>query len=261
MGKGGNIQIATGSLLVTNGAGVSSGTGGLGDAGNITINARDKVAIEGFGSSTAMISRVTSNAVGNETVGNAGNIRITTGELLLKDGGGIKAFSGGQRNGGNINLDVVNTTTFDGFSSSGLASSADSFTVGSEADAGNIQLQTGSLFLTNGGQLNTNMLGAGGNAGNITINARDIVSFDGVGKRQFSNASSAVINAVGNGGDIRINAKALLLTNGAGINRTLSITELVNKTPTPVFIETKKGDSLDWKMLANILACGGTQNF
>jgi filamentous hemagglutinin family protein len=288
VGKGGNIQITTGSLLLTNGAGVSSDTIGRGDGGNITISARDRVAIEGFGG-----SGVTSTAVGNETiqtVGNAGDIRITTGELLLKNGGSIKAFNGAQGKGGNITLDVANTTTFDGFNAFGLPSSADSFVGGSSNDAGNIQLKTGSLFLINGGQINTSIVGDGGNAGkitivgrdrisidgvasnvasvdgrffdvsglnsslgsgegrggdieittgsfsltngaglststngrgnagNITINARDTVSFDGVGKRQFSNASSTVANAVGNGGDIRINAKALFLTNGAGIN-------------------------------------------
>lgn len=291
MGKGGNIQIATGSLLVTNGAAVSSGTSALGDAGNITINARDKVAIQGFGSSTA-ISHVGSTAVGNKTIGNAGNIRITTGELLLKDGGGIKTFSDGQGNAGNIDLDVGNTATFDGFSTFGILSGASSSTAGSKADAGNIQLKTGSLFLTNGGQMNTAIVGAGGNAGkitivardrinidgvanvpsvdgrfidavsglksglfsgegrggdieittgsfsltngaelstttngrgnagNITINARDTVSFDGVGKSKISNASSVVtdVDIVGNGGDIRVNAKALFLTNGARIN-------------------------------------------
>ncbi len=207
VGKGGNIQIATGSLLVTNGAGVSSDTSGRGDAGNITINARDKVAIEGFGfgGSMAIKSFVTSTAVGDGSIGNAGNIRITTGELLLKDGGGIDAFSGGSGKGGNINLDVGNTTTFDG------SSGAKTFVVGSKADAGNIELKTGSLFLTNGGQMSTAIAGAGGNAGKITIVARESISIDGA----ISDLTSSLLSGEGRGGDIEITTGSLSLTNGA----------------------------------------------
>ncbi len=207
VGKSGNIQIATGSLLVTNGAGVSSGTSGRGDAGNITINARDKVAIEGFGGSMAIKSFVTSTA-GDGSIGNAGNIRITTGELLLKDGGGIQAFTGGQGKGGNINLDVGNTTTFDG------SSGASTFVIGSKADAGNIELKTGSLFLTNGGQMSTAIGGAGGNAGKITIVAREIISIDGA----ISGLKSRLLSGEGRGGDIEITTGSLSLTNGAELS-------------------------------------------
>jgi hypothetical protein len=54
------------------------------------------VSLEGFGGSVSF-SRVSSNASSpdNNIVGNAGDIRITTGTLLLKDGGSITAFNGG----------------------------------------------------------------------------------------------------------------------------------------------------------------------
>jgi large exoprotein involved in heme utilization and adhesion len=43
IGNAGGINITTGSLLVTNGARVNATTSGQGNAGNITINARDTV--------------------------------------------------------------------------------------------------------------------------------------------------------------------------------------------------------------------------
>jgi large exoprotein involved in heme utilization and adhesion len=116
----------------------------------------------------------------NNGVANAGNIQITTGELLFKDGGNITAFNSGQGNAGNIILDVANTTTFDGFSANtGLPSAANTFAIDGNGNAGNIQLKTGSLFLTNGGLINTSASGTG-NSGKITIDARDRISIDGI---------------------------------------------------------------------------------
>ncbi|MDZ7953307.1 hypothetical protein [Nostoc sp. DedQUE09] len=44
-GKGGDIEITTGSFSITNGANISGDTAGRGNAGNITINARDTVSV------------------------------------------------------------------------------------------------------------------------------------------------------------------------------------------------------------------------
>lgn len=44
-GKGGNINIKTGNLSVTNRAVLSTTTYGNGDAGNITIEARNNVSL------------------------------------------------------------------------------------------------------------------------------------------------------------------------------------------------------------------------
>lgn len=46
-GNAGNINITTGSLSVTNGANLSANTNGLGNAGNVTIRARDTVSFVG----------------------------------------------------------------------------------------------------------------------------------------------------------------------------------------------------------------------
>jgi large exoprotein involved in heme utilization and adhesion len=50
VGKGGDIEITTGSLLLTNGGGLSANTFGQGDAGSVFIRARDIVRFDGMGS-------------------------------------------------------------------------------------------------------------------------------------------------------------------------------------------------------------------
>ncbi|MEH2000635.1 MAG: filamentous hemagglutinin N-terminal domain-containing protein [Nostoc sp.] len=224
VGKAGNIQVTTGSLSVTNGAEISSFTAGVGNAGDITINARDNVTFSGFGGREKDGSTVSSFGT-NNAIGNGGDIRITTSNLLLKDGGRLNASNGEQGNGSNIFLDVGNTITFDGIGGNGLSSGVT--TEGYNGNAGNIQIETGSLFLTNGGTISSSHSGEKGNGGNITINARDTVKIDGVVKGVTLNSGkiidaksglfSYLLSGEGKGGDIEITTGSLSVTNGATI--------------------------------------------
>ncbi|MBD2517185.1 filamentous hemagglutinin N-terminal domain-containing protein [Nostoc sp. FACHB-973] len=220
VGRAGNIQVTTGSLSVTNAATISSYTDGVGNAGNITINARDNVTFSGFGSRLKSGS-LASSYVGSNAIGNGGDIRITAGNLLLKDGGQLNTNSFGQGNGGNIFIDVGNTITFDGIDGNGLPSTAS--TAASNGNAGNIKIETGSLSLTNGANIFSIHPEGEGNAGNITINARDTVIIDGALKGvTFSNVigglSSSLLSGEGKGGDIEITTGSLSVTNGASLS-------------------------------------------
>ncbi|OYD88330.1 hypothetical protein CDG77_24330 [Nostoc sp. 'Peltigera membranacea cyanobiont' 213] len=224
VGKAGNIQVTTGSLSVTNGAEISSFTAGVGNAGNITINARDNVTLSGFGGRMKYGSTLSTFGIEN-AIGNGGDIRITASNLLLKDGGQLNASNGGQGNGGNIFLDVGNTITFDGIGGDGLSSRATMEAY--NGNAGNIQIETGSLFFTNGGAISSSHDGGKGNGGNISINARDTVNFDGVVKGvtlsigKIIDAKSGLFSLLasgeGKGGDIEITTGSLSVTNGATI--------------------------------------------
>ncbi|OKH45762.1 hypothetical protein NIES2101_25950 [Calothrix sp. HK-06] len=216
-GKGGDIQITTGSLKVTNGAQIATNTNGNGNAGNITINARDTVTFEGFVNKQILYNSQVSSSVGSAAVGNGGDIRISGNTLLFKDGGLVQAISGGQGNAGNIFLNARNNITFNGVTSSGLPSIANTNASGN-GNGGNIQLVTGSLFLTSGGEIVSSMAGKG-NAGNITIDARDIV-IDGsnVIGANSGLTSNLLTNAEGKGGDIQITTNTLKVTNGGVIN-------------------------------------------
>lgn len=223
VGKAGNIQVTTGSLSVTNGANISGTTAGVGNAANITINARNNVTVSGFGGRIKLGSQVSTEGIRN-AIGNGGDIRISANNLLLKDGGRLGAINGGQGNAGNIFLDVGNTITLDGIGGSGLPSNANTLT--SNGNAGNIQIETGSLFLTNGGEISSSHQEGKGNGGNITINARDTVKIDGVVKDVTlstgqidisSGLFSSLLSGEGKGGDIEITTGSLFVTNGAVI--------------------------------------------
>ncbi|MEM6403458.1 MAG: S-layer family protein, partial [Cyanobacteria bacterium P01_D01_bin.116] len=221
VGNGGDIQITTGVLSVTNGAKISANTSGQGDAGNITLNVRDQVNFDGFDTNTGFFSQV-STLVDSNGVGNGGDIRVNTGELLLKNGANILTVNSGKGNAGDIFLDVRDTITFDGRSSNTFLGSS-IFRIPSAAssyadngNAGNIEVKTGSLFLTNGGLINAGAFPDENssdiaNGGNIIINARDTIKFDGAS----SGLNSTLLRGTGKGGDIQITTGSLSVTNGA----------------------------------------------
>jgi filamentous hemagglutinin family protein len=209
VGKAGDIHIATGSLNLTNGAFLSSGTLGKGDAGNITIDARDSVIFDSGSSASSIV-------VGNRAIGKGGNIRVTTGSLSLANGASLSTNVLGQGEAGNITVEARDKVSLEGAGGDSLTGIFSSLLTGGVGKGGDIRVTTGSLSVTNGASLDANTAGRG-NGGNITINARDTVTFDGVGNVEFpgSAASTSVgSNAVGNGGNIEVTARALSLTNG-----------------------------------------------
>ncbi|MEH1909460.1 beta strand repeat-containing protein [Nostoc sp.] len=215
-GKGGDIEITTGSLSVTNGAFISGATNGQGNGGNITINARDTVTLDG-GENGLFASVGTSAA--NNSVGNAGDIRINARELFLKNGGGLTAFSSGQGNGGNIFIDTRNAVIIDGISGKKATGVSSSLFAGGVGKGGDIQIKTNSLTLSNGGLLAASSLGKG-NAGDIIINAGDAIGIDGVGSNGSSSGVFTTLEgeAEGRGGNINLTTGSLFLTNGGIVN-------------------------------------------
>ncbi len=209
VGKGGDINITAGSVSLTNGTQLVSSTFGPGDAGSVTITARDSVSLSG--SSTVY------NTVEQGGVGNGGNITITTGSLSLTDGSQLQALTDGQGDAGNVTIVARDNVFLSGVDkdrfASGIFNTAERGGIG---NAGGINITTGSLLLTDGAQLLSTTAGRG-NAGSVTITARDTVSLGGRLVRGFYSSifSNVEPKAVGNGGDINITTGSLSLIDDA----------------------------------------------
>jgi filamentous hemagglutinin family protein len=227
IGNGGDIRIATDSLSLTNGAQLQAVTFGQGNAGNVIIHSHDRVSLDGVSSTnpqirSGILSSVETLNSDVLTVGNGGNIRITTGSLSLTNGAGLSASTGGQGNAGSVILNVRDRISLDN-GRVGSSVGAPNSNVLAAGNGGNIRITTGSLSLINGSQLSVSTFGRG-DAGNVIIHARDRVSLERVNAAN-SNFSSSILSsvgtpnanraAVGNGGDIRITTGSLSLTNGS----------------------------------------------
>jgi filamentous hemagglutinin family protein len=208
-GKGGNVGIEANNVLVQNGSSLSASTFGLGSAGNVTVLANQNVSILG----ASIFSTVEPGGAGN-----AGSINVNADSLSLQNANlqtltrGLVGFGNGVGNGnaGNVNLKINGATDISG----GEVNS--SIGSGASGNGGNIIVNTGSLFLQNGAQLNSSTFGSG-NAGNVAVTAKNSVSFDN------ANILSGVPGGVGKGGGIAIETGgSLSLQNGSTLqSRTL----------------------------------------
>jgi filamentous hemagglutinin family protein len=213
-GRGGGIQITADSLSVTNGALLSTGTRNKGDAGNITIDVRDRVL---FNRGTARTT------VGKGAIGNGGDIQITARSVEIASGGELLTFTSGEGKAGNVTIKAHDTVVADGQNSDGLFTGiAGNLTKTGNGQGGTISVSTGSLTLQNDATFQTATNGQG-NAGAIVINARDTVLITGQGPNGNSGLLTLVgETAKGKGGSIQITANSIWLTdNGLLTSSTL----------------------------------------
>jgi len=216
MGKGGDVNVTTGSLSLTNGAQLSASTLGQGDAGSVTITASGTVSFDGIGSN-GLSSGILSNVV-RGAMGKGGYVNVTTGSLSVTNGAQLTTSTSGRGDAGSVNINARNQVSFDGVDSTGSSSGAFSaMEPGAMGKGGDVNVTTGSLSVTNGAFLSANTNGQG-DAGSVTVQASGAVSFNGVGSNgNFSGAFSDVNapGAMGKGGNVNVTAGSLSLTNGA----------------------------------------------
>ncbi|HEY9706647.1 MAG TPA: filamentous hemagglutinin N-terminal domain-containing protein, partial [Oculatellaceae cyanobacterium] len=215
VGKAGAINITTGSLYLTNGARVSSSTRGQGDAGRVTITARDTIAADGV--SLNGFSGGVFSSIGPGSVGTGGSVEIVTGSLSLTNGAQVTAATRGQGDAGSVTITARDTLVFDGVGSNRSSSGAFStVSYGGVGKGGDVNVTTGSLSLTNGAEVSASTFGQG-DAGTVTIIAREAIASDGVGSNGFSSGAFSYVgaSAVGNGGNVNVTTGSLSLTNGA----------------------------------------------
>jgi filamentous hemagglutinin family protein len=221
VGSGGEINISTDSLTITKGAGLYTLTNGKGDSGDISVEASGNILMDGVNSQGGVSGLYTS--VTPKAVGNAGEIKISTGSLTITSGAALNTLTKGQGSAGNVFINARDTISFDGINinggASGIYTTVDEKAVG---NGGSIDIQTGSLSITGGSGLFT-LTKSQGNGGNVNINARNTVSFDGINKNSGSSGIFSSVDraensfGVGKGGDINITANSLSLARGAGL--------------------------------------------
>jgi filamentous hemagglutinin family protein len=216
-GGGGSIAATARNLSLSEGsrlhAGIDEGFGFVGaQAGDIQLNATDAINL-------AEGNRIR-NDVELGGTGNAGNINITTGSLAMVGSAQVTSVTNGQGNGGNLNINARDTVSWKGLTEDPDASGTIVGLTG-VGNAGNVNITTGSLFVTEGAQLLSQTRGEG-NAGSVDINARDTVSLVGSTlMNRSANGSDRTdllrLMGVGNVGNINITTGSLFINRGVGL--------------------------------------------
>lgn len=204
-GDSGNLQVNTRELILQESALLTSSSIGKGNAGNVVIDASERVVVDGEPLGALPSSTISSTVdfpplayklllgLSGTPQGAAGSITITTPHLSIQDNSAVSVLNLGQGDAGRVKITVDEVSLNQGY--------IDALTV--DGSGGEIDLTAGSLLLArNGSFIRTSARGGTGNGGDISISAPVVL---GLGN------SDIIANAFqGNGGNIEITTQRLL---------------------------------------------------
>ena len=202
---GGVVDIDADDLTLSQ-TDISVSTLGIGNSGNISINAKGTVNIAG------LENGLFANSIGDGEGGNGGKISITSQDLHLTEGATIGNGTFNTGLGGEIAIQATGTVTL---SESALIYS-NSEGIG---DAGIISIKADKLILTDGSQITSSTFGAG-KGGTLIIEVMDTVSLAGyvvIDDDIYPSGITTSSLAEGDAGTIRLTAKHLKINQGANI--------------------------------------------
>ena len=212
-GNSGSLNISTDTLAISDAANVGTSSFGMGNAGQVSIDARTAVTVDGavfpgFAIDNDSQPSGISSEVFAGAVGDGGEIIIDTPVLSVTNGGTITTTTNGDGNAGDITITATESVTFDGvvaFSDLGGQDRISSASVETQAQAtgngGTLTIKTPSLSLTNGARLEALTEGSG-NAGNIELHVVQTLALEGRNSGIFADTTT---NSTGGGGSIFIN--------------------------------------------------------
>lgn len=211
-GKGGDIELNTRQLIVRDGAQIFAGTVGMGDGGILTVNASDSIEVSGVspielfpsGLFSAADDRYVSDM--GLTVGNAGDLRVNTKRLIVRDGGQVAAATiGNTGQGGNLTVNAIESVEVVGTDPTGSVNNSSAIVADATdgfSNSGTVRINTEQLIVRDKARVAVNHQGEG-NAGNLEVQARSIFL--------DNKATLTAATTSGEGGNIQLQAQDLLL--------------------------------------------------
>ncbi|MBD2435493.1 filamentous hemagglutinin N-terminal domain-containing protein [Nostoc sp. FACHB-110] len=231
IGSSGDVVVFANQLSMQDGARINNLNFTTAIGGNIKVDVKDFININGFisavPSETSVIGTVATNS------GKAGDINISSGNLRITSGGNVNSVTAGSGESGAILINTTGLIEVTGNNPFVLAPSGISSTTFSTGNANSILVNTSRLIASDGGSLGSGTLNRG-LAGNVTINASEFVEVRGKapGSIRGSNiaSSSEILDPIlqatfklppipsGDAGALTINTPSLRVTNGAFVS-------------------------------------------
>jgi large exoprotein involved in heme utilization and adhesion len=247
-GDAGNLIIDTRRLIVRDGALVGSPTFTSGKGGTLQITASDSIELSGnspIGQPSVLFSRSRGvDSSGNPLIangGDAGNIIINTGRLILRDGAAVDTTTETLGQGGILQITASDSieligTSFDGLLPSGLftdtrnlyPNNPDSPQVSNGGNAGNLTINTKRLIVRDGAQVSSGTA-TSGNGGTLRITASDLIELSGTSpdsrlpsglstRSGMILSNNSILLGTGTAGNLIIDTGNLLLRDGAELS-------------------------------------------
>ncbi len=236
-GRAGDMQIEAGTLLSIGGGVFNTSPSGefSGDGGDFSVRA-DRIEVRDTAAGSPIPGGILATTLGS---GNAGNLTIDTGSLLLDGGGQVSVSSSGAGRGGDLTLRAetieIGEPTPDGRFLSGIFASSGLLTVNGtrgDASSGSINITAQQLIIRDGGQISA-AIGNAGSAGGVRLTISEFIDLSGLGTNidpsveavSFGIIGDGIIptaieantSSAGNAGNVSISTDRLRIRDGAEI--------------------------------------------
>jgi len=217
----GRLTIETRRLVMQNGAIASTPTGGAGRGGDVLINASESVEISG----SALVTGAFQG-----TTGDAGNLRLNTQHLTLKNGGLLQTITFGQGDGGNLQVNASESVQMDSTPIGALAPTGIfANSVFGTGTGGDITVNTRQMIMREGAQVGNQtgaltglgLIASGGPAGDVVLNVTDFIEIDGLSPdSQFISGPGTTSFSGAPAGDVTVSTQNMIIRNGGNISTT-----------------------------------------
>jgi len=231
-GVGGDVRVSTAKLTLVDGGQIGTSSAGVGNSGNVTVNASESMELIGF--NLFLPNEPTAIFIDILGPGNGGELLASTPDLTFSDGAEIGYVVAASGSGSNI---TVNATSIQAKGLNPIVtlfpSGIFSTTIG-PGDGADVRVSTERLTLTEGGNVGSasfleapQIFGAlissdtnRGNAGDVTVNAGEFIEAIGNSSLVPDNYSGILSITTGNGnsGDILLSTKRLSIRDGATVS-------------------------------------------
>ncbi|WP_229424332.1 filamentous hemagglutinin N-terminal domain-containing protein [Moorena producens] len=215
-GSGGGIVVEASQLSLEGGSRITTDVLGSGQGGDLSVNASESVRVIGV-SANGTISALAANVIEGKT-GKAGDVSITTGELIVKDGARVSAITVGEGDGGNLSVDASETVQLIGNSADGRFASALSTQTEGTGNGGDVSITTGKLIVKDGAQVSAGTFDEG-DGGDLSVDADSTVQL--IGRSANGRRGSGLFArtfGTGNAGETRITTGQLIVKDGAFVS-------------------------------------------
>ncbi len=240
-GRGGDVMIDTQKLRLLSGGQIGANVFGEGEGGNLTVNAKEieasgTILVEAPLPQQQLLLQNTNGQFASgifaivipQATGNSGKLTVNSDRILLENGAQIGTGTLGSGNSGELaikakEIEAIGTSA-DGFLPSSFFTSV---LFGATGEGGNINIETQSLTLEDGGQVRAGTSGVG-NSGDVRVKAQEINLRGSSGNLLFPSSIQASVEDLsqlfpgavgsGDGGKVLIESERLSLENGATVS-------------------------------------------
>ncbi|NER50424.1 MAG: S-layer family protein [Symploca sp. SIO1A3] len=218
-GNAGDLKIKTAELFLGNGSRIGAATTNEGSGATVTVNSSESVEVVGTSTDGSVPSGIFTNSEGS---GNAGNLEIETRRLVVRDGGRISASTSGTGKAGNLLVNNSDSVEIIGISADGKTASSLSFDSSGAGDAGELEIETRRLLVSDGGRVSGSTSGTG-KAGNLLVSNSDSVEI--IGSSADGKTASSLFfdsSSSGNAGELIIDTNRFVVREGGQVSAATS---------------------------------------